>query len=186
MKIPRILVVYKRSALSVAGKWSKHLCQIEQFKSNHAAHLKSLNNIESILRKNAIPFDKHARAPHLNYSEYNLIITVGGDGTVLECARAMRNKQLLLAVNSDPCWSVGQFCQSNSFTFESLLKKFLSGKANLLRLYKLKVVIKKNNKLFRKIECLNDVLICHANPASMSRYRISIASNNEDQRASGI
>ena len=36
------------------------------------------------------------------------------------------------------------------------------------------------------VDCLNDVLICHSNPAAMNRYVLKIGKVKEEQRSSGI
>jgi NAD+ kinase len=185
MKKPKTLLIYKRSSLSVAGKLSARLRKTRRFENNHRTHYASLHLVESILKKNGIKFNKHARGKGVNYKPYDLVITVGGDGTMLEAARGLNSRQKLLGINSDPNWSVGQFCCCDAEHFEAMFKKVLSGKNKTCRLYKLKLHLS-DGKKSRKIECLNDVLICHANPGAMSRYELKIGKRIEDQRSSGI
>ena len=49
-------------------------------------------------------------------SKFDFIISVGGDGTLLEAARGATN-QILFAINSDPKWSVGRLCNATSENF---------------------------------------------------------------------
>ncbi len=184
MKQPRILLIYKRSSLSVAGKLSHHLHYNERFLANHKAHYISLHHVESILTAHQIKYHKHSRSRTLNYKPYNLIITVGGDGTLLEAARGLNSKQVLLGINSDPQWSIGQFCCCHKDTFEQTLIKTLQ-KPNVCQLTKLKLELRNNTKKYT-IECLNDILICHANPAAMTRYELKIGKLCEYHRNSGI
>ena len=185
MKNLKTLLVYKRSSLSVAGKLSARLRKTRRFENNHVAHYASLRLVENILKKWGIKYHQHARGKGINYKPYDLVITVGGDGTMLEAARGLNNRQMLLGVNSDPNWSVGQFCCCDAKHFEAMLKRSLSGKARIRRLYKLKLHLSDGERS-RAIECLNDVLICHANPGTMSRYELTIGKRTEDQRSSGI
>ena len=129
MKNPKILLVYKRSSLSVAGKLSARLRKTRRFENNHRTHYASLHLVESVLKRSGIKYHKHARGKGIDYKPYDLVITVGGDGTMLEAARGLNSRQVLLGVNSDPNWSVGQFCCCDAPHFETMLKKFLSGKA---------------------------------------------------------
>jgi NAD+ kinase len=184
MKQSRILVIYKRSSLSVAGKLSEHLQHNERFQANHKAHHLTLRHVESVLNGHAIKYHKHTRSKDLDYTPYDLVITVGGDGTLLEAARGLNNKQLLLGVNSDPKWSIGQFCCCHKETFEQVLLKTLK-KPNVCRLTKLKLELCNNKKKY-VVECLNDILICHANPAAMTRYQLRIGKDAEFHRNSGI
>ncbi|MFH0752966.1 MAG: NAD(+)/NADH kinase [Candidatus Omnitrophota bacterium] len=185
MKKPTILLVYKQSALSIAGKLSHYLRENESFQSNHKAHALSLRHIEQVLKGHQVKYHKHTRSKNLNYKSFDLIITVGGDGTLLEVARGLNNRQLLLGVNSDPKWSIGKFCCSNKDTFENVLLKVIHQKQEILRLTKLHLKLC-HGKGNYAVECLNDILICHANPAAMTRYQIMVGEQNEYHRNSGI
>ena len=185
MNNPKILLIYKRSSLSVAGKLSARLRKTKRFEKNHLAHYATLRIVEDVLRRSDIKYHKHARGKGVDYKSFDLVITVGGDGTILEAARALNHRQVILGVNSDRSWSVGQFCCCDAHTFESVLKKFFAGTAKICRLYKLKLQLKEGKKI-KHIECLNDVLICHANPGAMSRYELSVGKITEDHRSSGI
>ncbi len=184
MKHPKILVIYKRSSLSVAGKLSEQLRYNERFQANHKAHYLTLRHVESILNTHKIKYHKHTRSRGLNYKPYSLVITVGGDGTLLEAARGLTSKQILLGVNSDPKWSIGQFCSCHQGTFEQVLLKTLK-EPSVFRLTKLKLDLFSNKEKY-SVECLNDILICHANPAAMTRYQLKIGTVTEFHRNSGI
>lgn len=185
MKKLKVLLIYKLSSLSVAGKLSARLRRTRRFEKNHVAHYAALRMVEDILKKHDVRYHKHARGKNADYRSYDLIITVGGDGTVLGAARAVDSRQILLGVNSDPNWSVGQFCCCNARTFEATLTSVLCGKASMRRLFKLKLRLI-DEKESRDIECLNDVLICHANPGAMSRYELVVGKTVEDHRSSGV
>lgn len=184
-KILRILLVYKRSSLSVAGRLSEKVRNAAHFRANHLKHYQTLRGIESILQALDVPYHKKTRNPKTDYSPYDLIITVGGDGTMLEVARSLGHHQLLLGVNSDPDWSVGQFCHAHIGNFERVIRHVLNRSAKIKPLYKLRIILRDGLRT-RRIECLNDVLICHANPAAMSRYKITIGKATEEHRNSGI
>ncbi|HOD00235.1 MAG TPA: NAD(+)/NADH kinase, partial [Myxococcota bacterium] len=61
----------------------------------------------------------HARRRNNVSKKFDLVIAVGGDGTVLDIARFIRNTPLL-AVNSSPSTSFGHFCATTSEGFPSL------------------------------------------------------------------
>ncbi len=183
-KLP-ILVVYKRSFLAGAGHLSDKLRKATNFVRNHSKHNETLKYIERSLASLDLPYQKITRKPDIDYKGYGLIISVGGDGTLLEVARGIDRQQLLLGVNSDPNWSVGKFCHAHIGNFNPIIKSIIHSTADIRPLYKLKILV--TNRSQRKCyECLNDVLICHANPAAMSRYRISIGGIAEEHRNSGI
>ncbi len=186
MRTPKILLVYKLSSLSVAGKLSSRIRHTPRFQANHQAHYASLRAVESILKERGLKYQKRTRsASGKDKGAYGLIITVGGDGTLLDAARGLGPRQILLGVNSDPRWSVGQFCCCNASNFSRALERVLAGKADICKLYKLKLRLQ-DGKISRTVECLNDALICHANPAAMSRYSLRIGNVIEDHRSSGM
>src|SRR5208282_5157712 len=140
-----ILLLYKNS--TYAGYFlsdRKRLAQLEgllnheeikRFRRTHKNHFWSLSYVEAVLKHRKLKFTKACRGSSFDYSRYDLVITVGGDGTFLEAARHVK-KGTLWGVNSDPSWSVGRFCSGNPKNFEVLLDKILAGKANVKKLYR--------------------------------------------------
>jgi len=129
-----------------------------------------------------LKFTKACRGSSINYKRYDLIITVGGDGTFLEAARHLEN-QIILGVNSDPSWSVGRFCCATFKNFEKLLDKVLVRRALIKKFNRLRLSFSDGTK---PMDVLNDILICHENPAAMSRYYLSVGKTKEEQKSSGI
>ncbi len=194
MKPKRCLLVYKRSAYTVyfldrkSSLYNKQkkfpASQIKQFLASHNAHYRSLNVVEAVLKKYNISYAKRCRGHQINYEPYDLVLTVGGDGTFLEAARGLR-RQSILGINSDPQNSVGRFCSTTSLNFEKMLQKILNGKIVEQNLHRIKVDLEFDKRVIQ-INVLNDILICHANPAAMSRYYLSVHRIREEQRSSGI
>ena len=194
MEFSKILLLYKRSAYQIyfLEKWHKDFSrenpisrqQIQRFKKAHDAHYRSLFFIENILRRYKIPYKKYARGHKVNYEDYGMVITVGGDGTFLEAARNLR-EQFILGVNSDPHQSIGRFCTATAETFEKMITKIRDGNfdAKLFPRIKLRLNYKLQE---RTVNVLNDILICHENPAAMSRYQMEINDIDEEQRSSGV
>jgi NAD+ kinase len=187
-----ILLLYKNS--TYAGYFlsdRKRLAQLEgllnseeikRFRRTHENHFWSLSYVEAVLKNRKLKFTKACRGSSLNYSRYDLIITVGGDGTFLEAARHIKN-EIIWGVNSDPSWSVGRFCSGNPENFESLLDKILAGKAGLRKFNRLSLSFSDGTQ---PMNVLNDILICHHNPGAMSRYFLTVGKVREEQRSSGV
>ena len=178
----KALILYKRSPLLAAG--TSAAVSNARFRQNHDFHYAALRQVEAVLKNCNISYHKHLRGACLSLQEYDLVITVGGDGTFLDAARRATEKHMILAVNSDPSWSVGQFCQADAGSFEWILKQTLR-KPRLRKIFKLQAVFL-DKKPHLVIECLNDILVCHANPAAMSRYSLEVDRVSEEQRSSGI
>lgn len=195
--------------------------EMNDFKRAHEKHYQSLLKVKKILDQYAINYHVRARGSKIDFALYDLMITVGGDGTFLEAARGLKNQpfdysclkrqellrvdsersllcpilkdrasrksksQFILGVNSDPQASVGRFCSCTPEDFEKVLKRFLQGKAKIKNFQRIHLDLKSNGK-HCGIEVLNDILVCHQNPAAMSRYSLAVNGVQEEQRSSGI
>ncbi len=178
----KALIIYKRSPLLAAG--TSIAAANARFRQNHACHYAALRKVEMILKVLGIDHCLQLRGSSCNRQQCGLIITVGGDGTFLDAARPATEEQLILGVNSDPTWSVGQFCVADADSFERVLRQTLAT-PHFKKVYKLRATFL-DEKPPRTVECLNDILVCHANPAAMSRYSLAVGRAFEEQRSSGV
>ena len=93
MVFKKILLICKRSAYriyfldnkSVFAVKNKLLLarELTRLKKAHDDHYEALEKIEQILRAQRLKYDKAFRGKKVDYRPYDLIITVGGDGTFL-------------------------------------------------------------------------------------------------------
>ncbi len=148
----------------------------------HDEHYRALERVEDCLRKAGIAYQKNNRGKDIDYAKFDLIITVGGDGTFFEGARSTR-AQLILGVNSSPKWSVGKFCTADIKSFPIIIERILAKKFSVQLLHRLRI---RGIKALEKINVLNDILLAHRNPAAMSRYYLKVRGVKEEQRSSGI
>lgn len=145
-------------------------------------HRRSFAAVEGALKNRGIKFDRLARGKAFKESRYALVISLGGDGTFLDAARHLK-KTPILGVNSAPGHSVGRLCPVSRSGFKKALKDFLEGKLRTKSIHRMQVSL--NGKRWRH-PVLNDVLVCHAVPAAMSRYLLTVGKIREDQRSSGL
>ena len=178
-----VLLLYKKSAWSIYFRKGHPRAEIDRYKKAHDEHLATLAAVEEVLRHYGIKYSKYARGQKIPYQRYRSVITVGGDGTFLEAARNT-NTQVLLGVNSAPGTSVGELCVATQKNFERIIRRIIAGKN--VRLDSWQRLRLKIEGLSRPIDCLNDILICHQNPAAVSRYYLSIGNMKEEQRSSGL
>lgn len=186
----KILLLCKTSPyktlLEKPGKISHRLNRgsehFQRFKKGHGRHEAAIDSIVRELKKWKVSFTRSSRRSRIRYSRYDLVITIGGDGTFLDAARNITG-QLILGINSDPEWSVGQFCSATKETFPSVLDKILSGRFKVTALNRIRLSIKGAGV---KVNILNDILFCHRNPAAMSRYYLTANGRKEEQRSSGV
>jgi NAD+ kinase len=135
------------------------------------------------LRGLGIAFDLAFRADlKVTKKRYDLVVPVGGDGTFLQAARSV-HRTPLLGVNSDPQRSEAVFCGATRRTFKRLCQRALEGRLKALRIYRLVLALNGRPLATR---ALNDVLLAHDDPATMSRYRLRIGGREELQKSSGL
>lgn len=187
----KILVVYKRSVYQDylsqredAGL--KKLCQkksllIHDIFEAHLEHLHTLDVIKKDLISLGLNFRLENRKKIKIHNE-DLIITVGGDGTLLRTAHQVKNIPIL-GVNSAPSRSVGFLCGATSKNFPKKIREILSGKINQVPLTRLEIKV---NRQRLKTLAVNDILYAHSSPAGLSRYLLKIGSKKEEQKSSGI
>ncbi len=190
--IRRLLIVYKKSSYEAHAidKKDKNFLRLLQersvvlrrSKSTHDLHVESFETIKNHLRHLKIPFDVRLRYKLRAIRGYDLVITIGGDGTFLETSHHLR-EGLILGVNSVPNDSVGFFCKATAENFLEKIYHYIKGQARIQTFQRLKIMIdsKKQEAL-----ALNDILFASQNPAGTTRYVLKIGKNSEEQKSSGL
>ena len=174
MSPKKILVVYKKSAYQLG---------LKNLRRSHDFHYQTLAAVEKALKNfKEVNFDRLARGKVFDGRKFDLVVSVGGDGTFLDAARHLGSTPIL-GVNSAPGHSVGRFCPACPDDFEKTLDAYLHGRLKTKRIERMQV------RVNRKIWChpvLNEVLVSHAVPAAMSRYLLKVGGKSEAQRSSGL
>jgi NAD+ kinase len=111
-----------------------------------------------------------------------LVISVGGDGTLLTASHWVRDG-LLLGVNSAPGDSVGFFSLATRDTFAAVLDRILKRELHPVSVARLAIEL--NGQLLPE-PALNDVLAVHQHPAATSRYVLRLKDKEEEHRSSGV
>ena len=181
MKPKKVLIVYKKSTYEIYFLEHRHPL-FREFRASHELHHKTLLAVQFFLKGKGVQYRVVYRAKKMNYAPYDLVITVGGDGTFLEAARRV-TRQKIVGINSDPKNSVGSFCTASPGTFKAILNRFFEGRAKVMRLNRLKLIL--NGKAVG-VNALNDILVGNRNPAAMSRYWVKVGGVKEEQRSSGL
>jgi NAD+ kinase len=190
---PHILVAHKKSLYqtrvidehdaSLAKLIEQRDVSVERVKQSHEAHQRSLEEVCEHLSSRGLDFDRRFRGDIVDTKDYDLVITVGGDGTVLDMSHKITDVPML-AVNSDPQSSIGYFCAGTAEELPMMLKKTLDSEWDPLELGRFSVRV---NDEVSSVPALNDVLISHENPAAVSHYLLRIGDNEpEEQKSSGI
>lgn len=167
----------------------RHDPTVVRIVASHEAHEATVRELEAAL--DALGADvvfrggPRGRIP----ARTDLVVTVGGDGTLLAASHQLGDGIPLLGVNSAPEHSVGFFCGAKKGNVATTLARALGGSLPRTELARMRVDL--NGKLLHG-RVLNEALFCHASPAATSRYLLSVTGGprgrgaQEDQRSSGV
>jgi NAD+ kinase len=169
---PKAVSLFQRQDISVA-RW----------RQAHLAHQRTLKHVQQTLRALGAKITV-LLGPGVVFdaSDASLVVTVGGDGTLLAASHHVGSIPIL-GVNSSPQHSVGFFCPAHLGNLEPTLKSALDGTLPSVLLSRMQVSV--NNRICSR-RVLNEALFCHAIPAATSRYVVSFGEESEEQRSSGV
>jgi NAD+ kinase len=119
----------------------------------------------------------------------DLVVTIGGDGTLLATSHGIGRDVPLLGVNSAPAHSVGFFCAAKKGTVRDSIAAALQGCLPPVELTRMRVDL--NGRLVHT-RVLNEALFCHESPAATSRYILRVVGPRnvviaeDEQKSSGL
>lgn len=113
----------------------------------------------------------------------DLVVTLGGDGTLLWVSHIVPAGVPMVAINTVPTDSVGYFCAAATDALGDCLRDALRGALSGTRLTRMQVTMD-GKVLTRRV--LNDMLFCHRVPAATTRSVLEFAGDAEDQKSSGV
>lgn len=183
----KVLIVYKKSFIETHPGDEKRIAHLDPEDRDRlvradAENRRALGEVTAHLARRGIDFDAVYRGTIAARKRYDLVLSLGGDGTFFAAARYVKDTPIL-GVNSDPANSLGLWTCADRTNFREPLEQALAGKVRPTRIYRMAIAI--NGKAVRE-RAFNDVLIAHRNPAAMTRYRLSTGGAPEDQRSSGV
>lgn len=194
---PRVLVVYKKSAWQTNVKERKNprfleLLQrghesVDRLEAAHRAHEQCLEETRRALADLGARAVFRFRGDEGLVDGFDLVVTVGGDGTLLWAARWVGSETPVVAINSAPDDSVGHFCAGRRGKVREVLEATLRGGLPAFRIARMEVAID-GDVMTRRV--LNDVLFAHASPAATTRYLLRVDDGRrtayEEQKSSGL
>lgn len=190
---PRVAVIIKRTSyrkfvLEVHDPLIARLLRrrdpaVGRLKQSHEDHESTTREVETALEALGAEIvfrgGPRARVP----ARTDLVVTVGGDGTLLAASHLIGDGTPLLGINSAPGHSVGFFCGAAKGAVEETLARALAGKLPATELARMRVEL--NGKVLHA-RVLNEALFCHSSPAATSRYILELRAGHEEQRSSGL
>ncbi|XP_011626329.1 probable NADH kinase isoform X1 [Amborella trichopoda] len=159
-------------------------------------HKDTINLCKDVLQRRSLKWESIMRnklcQPICNF---DLVITVGGDGTLLQASHFMDDKIPVMGVNSDPTQdieveekigefdatrSTGYLCAATGRNFEQVLDEVLEGNKTPSELTRILIRV---NDLPLSTYPLNDVLIAHPCPAAVSSFSFQLKKDLENSSA---
>jgi len=190
---PKVLVVYKKSTYQrYVGRAQARLQEliehsdvsVEGLLHEHEIHQETLQQAKKALRDlGARAILRYRPEPMPEGGAWDLIVTLGGDGTLLWASHLADSSTPMLAINSAPETSVGYFCAGDGHNVDQVLAAALDGSLKSSRLARMRVDVGDN---LISTRVLNDALYCHESPAATSRYILNYGGEQERQMSSGV
>jgi NAD+ kinase len=195
---PRVLVLCKRTSYRtmviegadarIKGLLARGDPTVRRLRLSHDDHEATLAEVDRALRVLGAEATIVEGARTKVEGKFDLVVTVGGDGTLLAASHRVGPDVPILGVNSAPDHSVGFFCAAKKGSVRQALGAALDGGMKATVLTRMRVDL--NDKCLHK-RVLNDVLFCHEVPAATSRYILRVTQGDgdveeEEQRSSGI
>jgi NAD+ kinase len=203
-RAPRVLVVLKRSS------WRKWIEEerdarierlvaaedetVRRMRPGHQAHIETIEEVRRALSELGAEAVCTEHPHHFRVEgRCDLVVTVGGDGTLLAASHGIGAGVPLLGVNSAPMQSVGFFCAAKKGRAKAALAAALAGDMRRAELTRMRVELD-GTLLHDRV--LNEALFCHASPAATSRYILRLVQPRdrgkareievEEQKSSGL
>lgn len=190
---PKIAVVSKRSAYREKVEEQKDARirrllangdpSVARLRASHDEHEATMTEVMSALSVLGVDVVFQGRAGEsFDSTNLDLVITVGGDGTLLSASHCVANVPVL-GINSAPSHSVGFFCGAQRGHAVEAIGRALRGELRRAVLTRMQVC--RNGEVVHA-RVLNEALFCHISPAATSRYLMTFRGIEEEQKSSGF
>jgi len=198
LRYKNLLVVIKQTAfeeysqLKLRGQAPKAL-RWKRLEQRYKVHKQCVNDLLSVLQKNNVSFNCVNRVDldRQHLADIDLMVAVGGDGTVLSAAHFLDHGTIpLLGVNSDPNVSLedrkvtkkkrderkshGALCMCTALDIQDSIAPIIFGEreGSLSKRTRIRCKVKSTFSETRLVPALNDLLIANPSPGAVSRFRL--------------
>ncbi|MCX6110824.1 MAG: hypothetical protein NTZ90_14615 [Proteobacteria bacterium] len=165
-----------------------HPDALTRLKVAHDDHYASLASLHKALASNGVAWDEVSRDFPRPWSKaYDLVLTVGGDGTLLAATHQMPAGGLVAGIRSSLS-SVGFLCCASPAEVGALVKAIATGKLDASAAHRVKAQVTRSDGggTFETEPVLNDFLYANASPAATTRYQVDFKGGREAHRSSGL
>lgn len=190
---PRVLVIYKKSTYQIYVQERRNERVLEllhagdasvaRLEHAHHEHTESLREARRALKELGTRAEFRYRSGPASSRDYDLVLTLGGDGTLLFASQAVGPSCPVIAINTAPEDSVGYFCAGTRAELRTLLEDAIAGRLSETRLTRMQVEVD-GEVISRRV--LNDALFTHVCPAATTRYTLVLGEAAEEHKSSGV
>lgn len=165
----------------------------KRLEQRYKAHKQCVNDLLGVLRQHQVNFScvNRVELDRQHLADIDLMVAVGGDGTVLSAAHFLDHGTIpLLGINSDPNVSVedrkvkkkvvderrshGALCYATALDLAESVPRVLYGESQdqLTFRSRIRCKVKSTFSETSLVPALNDLLIANPSPAAVSRFRL--------------
>lgn len=197
---PQVEVVLKRSSWR---KWVEQEADariaelisigdetVRDMQASHVDHMATIDEVRAALVDLGLTARWSDRPHEFRVADGSeLVVIVGGDGTLLGASHGVGPNVPVLGVNSSPQYSVGFFCGAKKGQVKESLVAALGGELRRSELARMRVELN-GQPLHDRV--LNEALFCHESPAATSRYILRLVGADgrivaeEEHKSSGV
>ena len=161
--------------------------QLDLLTLAHEQHYKCVEKVREELRTLSIPYVEIQRGDVRPAGEYEAIISVGGDGTLLSASHSIEDRTPIIGFRSSDS-SVGYLCAGDVTEVSRVLKSYKDGTLKYQDRHRIRAIVFKaeNRSEVKTFPVLNDFLYTNSNPASTTRYKIHFQGKEETHKSSGL
>ncbi len=154
---------------------------------SHEEHYACLAKLKQSLLDHQIEILEAGRGQHWPKGDFDVVIALGGDGTLITASYGLRPGMPLIGIRSSSA-SVGFLCAGDQSNVDDVIQRFVDGRLIYVERQRLSAQIDRAAGGTESIQtpALNDFLFAAASPAATTRYRIGFQDRIESHRSSGI
>jgi NAD+ kinase len=147
-------------------------------------HYKIIHAIEKVFYQRKITpiFIERGRCDKKRLEAYDVIVSVGGDGTLLRASHFAHNAAVF-GINSNIKTSQGVLCSATRHDLKEKILRIIEGKFSVKKFTRARVTLLNTG---RSYDALNEIYIGSAVSYHTSRYVLRFGKTKEEQKSSGI
>ncbi len=193
--LKRVLIVYKKTYfMELSEKQDQRMLDllaqrhpsVSKVIESHEEHLSTLGAVQRLLGDYGIDFKAVTRefmAAALASEVWDMVATIGGDGTVLDASHFVAANVPVLGINSSVSTSHGHFCLAQFSNLAEVFEQIFSGRRKPLQLMRLQLGV--DGKALSEL-VLNEVLVAHRELGETSRYVLKLNGKDYTHKSDGL